>query len=127
MRETQVSLIAPGPEWIGAWATLFLKQPVTPNATGDIVRNLIAKVTTSQIHVAIPTTSEICYTIRYMAKITPTHPMLLLLYGYPGAGKTYFARQLCERIQTAHLQGDRIRGELLERPRYDKQENEIIM
>lgn len=52
--------------------------------------------------------------------------MLILLYGYPGAGKTYFARQFCDRIQAAHLQADRIRGELFEKPRYDKQENDVI-
>ncbi|HVX23739.1 MAG TPA: ATP-binding protein, partial [Candidatus Saccharimonadales bacterium] len=50
----------------------------------------------------------------------------LLFYGYPGAGKTYFARQFCENVQAAHLQADRIRGELFEQPRYDKQENDIV-
>ena len=61
-----------------------------------------------------------------MTKIAPTQPLLVLLYGYPGAGKTYFSRQLCERMEAAHLQGDRIRGELFEKPRYDKQENDVI-
>jgi predicted kinase len=61
-----------------------------------------------------------------MAKIYPTKPFLLLFYGYPGAGKTYFARQFCENVQAAHLQSDRIRGELFEKPRYDKQENGIV-
>lgn len=61
-----------------------------------------------------------------MAKITPTQPLFILLYGFPGAGKTYFSRQLSERLQTAHLQGDRIRNELFDKPRYDKQENEVI-
>lgn len=61
-----------------------------------------------------------------MAKIFPTKPFLLLLYGFPGAGKTYFARQLCETIQAAHVQGDRIRSELFEEPRYDKQENDVV-
>ncbi len=51
---------------------------------------------------------------------------MLLFYGYPGAGKTYFARQLCENVQAAHLQADRVRGELFEAPRYDKQENDIV-
>lgn len=49
-----------------------------------------------------------------------------MFYGYPGAGKTYFARQFCENVQAAHLQADRIRGELFEQPRYDKQENDIV-
>ena len=61
-----------------------------------------------------------------MAKIVPTQPLFIMLYGFPGAGKTYFARQLCERLQAAHVQGDRIRGELFEKPRYDKQENEVV-
>jgi len=61
-----------------------------------------------------------------MAKIYPAKPFLLLFYGYPGAGKTYFARQFCDNIQAAHLQSDRIRGELFEQPRYDKQENGIV-
>ncbi len=49
-----------------------------------------------------------------------------MFYGFPGAGKTYFARQLTENIQAAHLQSDRIRGELFDNPRYDKQENDIV-
>ena len=61
-----------------------------------------------------------------MPKIQPTKPFLLLLYGYPGSGKTYFARQLSESIQAAHLQADRIRGELFETPQYDKNENALV-
>lgn len=48
------------------------------------------------------------------------------MYGFPGAGKTFVARQLCEDISAAHIQGDRIRYELFEQPRYDRQENEIV-
>jgi predicted kinase len=61
-----------------------------------------------------------------MSKITPTKPFLLMLYGYPGSGKTYIARQLSENVQAAHIQADRIRSELFEQPRYDKQENDIV-
>ncbi len=49
-----------------------------------------------------------------------------MLYGFPGAGKSYFARQLAESLHAAHIQGDRIRSELFENPRYDKEENEVI-
>lgn len=62
-----------------------------------------------------------------MAKIYPTKPFLFMFYGYPGAGKTYFSRQLAEQVQAAHIQSDRIRSELFEQPRYDKQENDIVM
>ena len=61
-----------------------------------------------------------------MAKLVPAKPFLLMFYGFPGAGKTYFARQFCENVQAAHIQSDRIRGELFEQPRYDKQENDVV-
>ena len=37
-----------------------------------------------------------------------------------------FARQFCEDVQAAHLQSDRVRGELFDQPRYDKQENNVV-
>lgn len=49
-----------------------------------------------------------------------------MLYGYPGAGKTFFARQLSEHFQAAHVHAERIRGELFEKPHYDKEENDVI-
>jgi predicted kinase len=60
------------------------------------------------------------------AKIVPTKPLLIMLYGFPGAGKSYFARNLCDHLRAAHVQGDRIRGELFETPRFDKQENTVV-
>jgi predicted kinase len=62
-----------------------------------------------------------------MGKLQLAKPTMFLLYGFPGSGKTYFARQLCEELQAAHIQGDRIRSELFEQPRYDKQETKIVM
>lgn len=61
-----------------------------------------------------------------MSKISPTIPLLVLLYGFPGSGKSYVARQLTNHLQAAHVQGDRIRYELFENPRYDKQENAVV-
>lgn len=61
-----------------------------------------------------------------MVKVVPAKPLLIMLYGFPGAGKSYFARQLCEHLQAAHVQSERLRGELFENPRYDNQENIII-
>jgi predicted kinase len=61
-----------------------------------------------------------------MSKVIPAKPLLIMLYGLPGAGKTYFARQLCDNLQAAHVQGDRIRGELFQEPRYDAQENTVV-
>lgn len=61
-----------------------------------------------------------------MSKVIPNKPLLVLLYGFPGSGKTYFARQLCENLQAAHVQGERIRTELFEQPRYDREENDVV-
>ncbi len=61
-----------------------------------------------------------------MSKLSLTRPTLILMYGYPGAGKTFLGRQLCEDLNAAHVHGDRIRYELFEQPRYDKQENQIV-
>jgi len=61
-----------------------------------------------------------------MTKIVPNNPMLIMLYGFPGSGKSYFARQLSDHIQAAHIQGDRIRYGLFEKPQYDKQENLVV-
>jgi predicted kinase len=61
-----------------------------------------------------------------MSKIILQKPALILLYGYPGSGKTYLARQLCDGIMAAHVSTDRIRTELFETPVYDKQENAVV-
>lgn len=61
-----------------------------------------------------------------MGKLQPSKPLLILLYGMPGSGKTFFARQLTDQLACAHIQGDRIRDELFENPTYSKEENHIV-
>lgn len=61
-----------------------------------------------------------------MSKVTPIKPLFIMLYGYPGAGKTHVARQLSETLHAAHLHGDRIRGELFTEPRFDKEEDKLV-
>lgn len=61
-----------------------------------------------------------------MTKITPTKPILLCLYGFPGAGKSYLARNLTSALNIAHVNADRIRGELFANPKFDEQENAIV-
>ncbi len=61
-----------------------------------------------------------------MGKIIPSKPLLVLLYGFPGSGKTFFARQLCEQLVAVHVHGDRMRAELFENPTYSKDENHIV-
>lgn len=61
-----------------------------------------------------------------MSKIILAKPTIICLYGYPGSGKTYMARNLADTIQLAHVSSDRIRSELFQNPRYDAQENAIV-
>jgi predicted kinase len=60
------------------------------------------------------------------SKISLAKPVLVCLYGFPGSGKSYVARNLADAVHIAHVSGDRIRSELFEHPRYDAQENAII-
>jgi predicted kinase len=59
-------------------------------------------------------------------KVRTNKPVLVLLYGFPGAGKTYFANNLTDSLDCAHVHNDRIRHELFDEPRYDEQEEDII-
>lgn len=46
------------------------------------------------------------------AKIIPNKPFIVYLYGYPGAGKTAFARQLAEEMNLAHIQQDKLLSDI---------------
>lgn len=59
-------------------------------------------------------------------KLKANKPVLVLLYGFPGAGKTHFARNISDHLECAVVNGDRIRYELFDPPRFDKQENGIV-
>lgn len=61
-----------------------------------------------------------------MSKIVLSKPALICLYGFPGAGKSYVARNLASDVQLANISSDRIRSELFQNPRYDAQENAIV-
>lgn len=61
-----------------------------------------------------------------MSKLELNKPTLFILYGFPGSGKTFLAKNLRESIQSAHIHADKIRYQLFENPRYDRAENEIV-
>ncbi|MBX4201524.1 ATP-binding protein [Candidatus Saccharibacteria bacterium] len=61
-----------------------------------------------------------------MSKIELSKPVLICLYGFPGSGKSYIARNLADQLDTASVSSDRIRSELFQNPRYDAQENAIV-
>jgi predicted kinase len=61
-----------------------------------------------------------------MSKILPSKPLLIILYGYPGAGKSHFGRELKNSMPAAYISSDELRYQLFEHPRYEQRENDII-
>lgn len=61
-----------------------------------------------------------------MKNLQLTPPLLLITMGYPGAGKTYFARQFSELYNIPRLSEDVLRYELFEKPLFNQDETEII-
>lgn len=61
-----------------------------------------------------------------MVKLELSKPAVIMLYGYPGAGKSYVARQITEHIKAAHVHGDRIRAELFANPKFDAKETAVV-
>ncbi len=51
------------------------------------------------------------------------HPVLVVLNGLPGTGKSYFARMLADRMPLAVLESDALRKALVRSPRYTAGEN----
>lgn len=61
-----------------------------------------------------------------MQKSKLTKQTLILLYGLPGSGKSFFSRQAGELLNIPHISSDRIRYELFEKPTYSKEEQAIV-
>jgi predicted kinase len=48
------------------------------------------------------------------------------MYGNPGSGKTFFARQTAELLGIPHISSDRIRYELFEKPTFSREEQTVV-
>ena len=53
-------------------------------------------------------------------------PTLHLLLGYPGAGKTTFARQLRNITKAVHLSSDKLRLEMFPDPTFSQYEHDVL-
>jgi len=61
-----------------------------------------------------------------MQKIDLKKPLIIVLFGFPGSGKSYFAKNLSETINAVHVSPDKLRTELFEKPRFDREENTVV-
>ncbi len=61
-----------------------------------------------------------------MKSLNLTQPLVLVMVGNPGAGKSFFARQFSEMFSIAVVSFDRIRFELFAKPTYSAEENDLV-
>ena len=61
-----------------------------------------------------------------MAEVSLKRPVVIYFYGFPGAGKSYIAKNLEQLIPSALISDDKIRYELFEVPQFGEQENQIV-
>ena len=61
-----------------------------------------------------------------MQKIKKFKPTLLLMFGHPGSGKTYFSERLAKKEGFVHISSDHLRHSVLEHPLFLPQENKFI-
>lgn len=45
-------------------------------------------------------------------KISPNKPVMIVLYGFPGSGKSTFAKQFAEELGAMHLHADKVASDL---------------
>ncbi len=62
-----------------------------------------------------------------MVKARPNKPILICVYGFPGAGKSFTARNLANDLGMAHVSAERLRGELFDRPEYTAREEAAVV
>lgn len=53
-------------------------------------------------------------------------PILLVMFGYPGSGKTYFSERLAKHEGFVHLNADRTRLMIFTEPKYTLEEHRVV-
>lgn len=52
--------------------------------------------------------------------------MIVMVFGLPGSGKTYFAEKLAKKINATHLNTDKIRKDLNKQGQYDEDTKKLV-
>lgn len=61
-----------------------------------------------------------------MKTLSLARPLIMVVVGLPGSGKSFFARQFAETFDVACISADRIRYEMTGKPQYTTEENEAV-
>jgi hypothetical protein len=59
-------------------------------------------------------------------ELNTKRPMVIIVLGLPGSGKTYFASRLAERLNAEYINSDRLRKELFPKRTYSNKEKEMV-
>ena len=54
------------------------------------------------------------------------HPILFILVGIPGSGKTYLARQLSQKLKISRVSAEQIRATILDQPSLSRAEEYLV-
>lgn len=61
-----------------------------------------------------------------MKKLELNSPLIIIMMGLPGAGKTFFARQLANNLNLGYISEDRIRHDIFATPKFTADEQATI-
>ena len=61
-----------------------------------------------------------------MKSLSLTRPLVIMMIGLPGAGKSFFARQFAESFNAPLISTDQLRTEIIGEPSYSKDEDVLL-
>jgi predicted kinase len=61
-----------------------------------------------------------------MKSLSLSRPLIIMMVGYPGAGKSFFATQFAETFNSPLVSVDKLRTDIFTNPTYAKEEDQLI-
>ena len=61
-----------------------------------------------------------------MKSLSLSRPLIIMMVGFPGAGKSFFASQFADTFNAPRISIDRMRSDIFTNPTYSKDEDDLI-